>query len=478
MSDAGSHVYLLCSRRPIVAEFCLLAEQLSVHGYKPVLVVPNGLWHLLPKPLPPGAELVGTNGQAWRRAGMLPWATYVAYAVVRRLGRLARQLGLQLAADFMDTSEAIARGRSFARRILKLGSQGAAVLTADDRDIRVDQGILSEAARLGMLTLSVAFGKSDVATDAFRRSSISYQLSEQPWKRLKASIARSYPQGVRSDESGRQVLFFRPGEYLALRRYGLLFPAPWSYGGGTADKVSATDEAAATTMQQLGVPGDKIAVIGQCSHDTLWRVGQDRQRIRGQLDAKYGFSPAEALVLVALPPLSEHGLTDDKLQQSETAFLFETMARLNGKNVLVSLHPRQEPAAYQALADRFGLTIATEALREILPAAQLFVAYSSTISWAQLLGIPSVALEYYGFGYTLFASEPGVESALTRESLYSLCETCLKDDKLRLSMAQAMSQMPARSLFDGEVCMRLVRLIGSAKEGPTHPGAASQQQTG
>lgn len=471
MSAAGTRVYLLCSRRPIVAEFCLLAEKLSAQGYKPVLVVPNGLWHLLPRPLPPGAELVGTNSQAWRQAGMVPLAIYVAYALARRLGRLARQSGLQLAADFLDTSEAIARGRSFARRILKLGTEGAAVLTADDRDIRVDQGVLSEAARLGMRTLSVAFGKSDVATDAFRRAAPAYQLASGPWKRLKASIARSYPQGVRSDENGRQVLFFRPGEYLALRRHGLLFPAPWSYGGGTADKVSATDEAAAATMRQLGVPAGKIAVTGQCSHDTLWRVGQDRQRIRAQLDEKYGFSPSQALVLVALPPLSEHGLTDNELQQNETGFLFETMANLNGKNVLVSLHPRQEPASYQALAARFGLTIATEALREILPAAQLFVAYSSTISWAQLLGIPSVALEYYGFGYTLFANEPGVESALTRESLYPLCETCLKDDKARQSMVQAMSRMPARSLFDGEVCTRLIRLIGSAKVVPAHSGA-------
>jgi hypothetical protein len=463
MNARGTQVYLLCSRRPIVAEFCLLAETLSARGYKPVLVVPNGLWHLLPKPLPTGAGLIGTNSQAWRQAGMIPLTAYVAYALVRRLGRLARQLGLQLAADFLDTSEAIARGRSFARRILKLGSDGAAVLTADDRDIRVDQGVLSEAARLGILTLSVAFGKSDVATDTFRRAAPAYQLANGPWKSLKSSIASRYPQGVRSDENGRQVLFFRPGEYLALRRYGLLFPAPWSYGGGTADKVSATDEAAAATMQQLGVPTGKIVITGQCSHDTLWRVGQDRQRIRGQLDEKYGFLPSQPLVLVALPPLSEHGLTDDKFQQSETSFLFEAMARLNGKNVLVSLHPRQQAAAYQALASRFGLTIATEALREILPAAHLFVAYSSTISWAQLLGIPSVALEYYGFGYTLFANEPGVESALTRESLHSLCETCLRDDKARHSMEQAMAQMPARSLFDGEACMRLIHQIEEAQ---------------
>lgn len=463
MSDAGTHVYLLCSRRPIVAEFCLLADKLSAQGYKPVLVVPNGLWHLLPKPLPPGTELIGTNSQAWRQTGLMSLAAYVAYALVRRLGHLARQSGLQLAADFLDTSEAIARGRSFARRILKLGPSGAAVLTADDRDIRVDQGVLSEANRLGMLTLSVAFGKSDVATDTFRRAALSYQLANGPWKNLKASIARRYPQGVRSDENGRQVLFFRPGEYLALRRYGLLFLAPWSYGGGTADKVSATDEAAAVTMQALGVPGSKIVVTGQCSHDTLWRMNQDRQRIRGQLDEKYGFSSPQPLVVVALPPLSEHGLTDDRLQQSETGFLFETMARLNGKNVLVSLHPRQQPAAYQAIAGRFGLTIATEALREILPAAQLFVAYSSTISWAQLLGIPSVALEYYGFGYTLFANEPGVEPVLTRESLYSLCETCLRNDKARQAMEQAMAQMPARGLFDGKACMRLIHQIEEAR---------------
>lgn len=460
MSAGGTRVYLLCSRRPIVAEFCLLAEALSAQGYKPVLVVPNGLWHLLPRPLPPGAELTGTNSQAWRQAGMASLAAYVAYALLRRLGRLARQAGLQLVADFLDTSEAIARGRSFARRILKLGPDGAAVLTADDRDIRVDQGILSEATRLGILTLSVAFGKSDVATDAFRRSSPVYQLADGPWKGLKASIARNYPQGVRSDDKGRQVLFFRPGEYLALRREGLLFPAPWSYGGGTADKVSATDEAAAATMRELGVQAGKIVVTGQCSHDTLWRMNQDRQRIREQLDEKYGFSPAQPLVLVALPPLSEHGLTDDTLQQNETGFLFEAMARLNGKNVLVSLHPRQEPAAYQALAGRFGLAIATEPLREVLPAAHLFVAYSSTISWAQLLGVPSVALEYYGFGYTLFANEPGVEPALARESLYALCESCLRDDKARQSMEEAMSRMPARSLFDGKACLRLVEHIG------------------
>lgn len=468
MMPVRREVFLLCSRRPIVAEFLLLAEILGkTDELAPVLVVPDGLAGMLPTELPAGSRVMGTGLAEWRAAGRFTLLLYILFAGLRRIAWLLRACGADMPADFGATWEALARGRSLARHVLGLGAGTAAVLMADDRDIRLDQGVLIEARRAGIFTMAVAFGKSDPDSDAVRRAqSAAYNVTVSPWLWFKRRIARTDPAVVRTDIRGIPLCFFRVGEYLALQAHGARFPVPWSYGGGEAARVAVVDRDAAASLCELGVKDGKVVVAGQCSHDILWAERQHRKQIRAVLDAEHGFAPGRPLVILALPALGEHGLTSDTDQDAEAAFLLETLGDLAQGNLLVSLHPRQRPERYRQLAADNGVGIARTALRDVLAAADLFVAYSTTIAWAQLLGIPSVALEYYGLGYTLFADQPGVAVVGRREDLRQACTDILGRADLRATMAAELASFGERIPFDGRVRDRLVAEIraGSEKE--------------
>jgi hypothetical protein len=456
---AQRKVFLLCSRRPIIAEFCLLAETLTgSREFKPVLVVPDGLLNMLPRPLPDGSEAIAMGARSWRAAGVAAFIAYIGFAVLRRLSKLARTCDARLAADFLDTWEALTRGKSFGRRVLRINGSTAAVLTADDRDIRIDQGVLLEARRNGIFTLACAFGKSDAATDALRRASSDFDADSAPWLKWKAKIERSYPAGIRTDRNGRRVLFFRPGDFLALRAHGALFAAPWSYGGGTADKVSVIDREASATARDLGVPENKLLVAGQCSHDVLWAMRERRPAIRTELAAKHGIDAGRPLVILALPVLGEHGMSSAEQQREEAHWLFQTLGEAAAGNVLVSLHPRQEKSRYEAIANECGVKLADSPLRDVLAAADLFVAYSSTISWAQLLGIPTIALEYHALGYLLFDAQPGVDVITQREALAEACASALNGPR-RTALLSELAAFRDNVPFDGKVRERLLNEI-------------------
>ncbi len=392
-------------------------------------------------------------------AGPRACSTYLLFACLRRFVMLLRACRLTLVTDFFETWEAIARGKSLARHVLNLGTRTAAVLTGDDRDIRSDQGVIIAARRSGIFTLAVSFGKSDPTTDAFRRASSEYSVNSGPWRCIKAKIAREYPQGVRINTYGIEQLFFRPGEYLALRTHGSLFAVPWSYGGGTADRVSVIDREAALKLRKLGVSAKKVLIAGQCSHDVLWRLSTQRYKIRARLDLEFGFDSTKPLVILALPVIGEHGMSSMQAQHDEASWLFQTMKEVAGPNVLISLHPRQNRDHYEKLAFAHGVKIAPRPLRDVLTAADLFVAYSSTINWAQMLGIPCVAIEYYELGYELFANQPGVAIAATREELRDMCVKTLEDGEFRSSLVAQLKAASENVLFDGRVSERLIQEI-------------------
>lgn len=469
MTQERRHVYLLCSRRPIVDEFILLAQALADTGdLEPILVFPPGLSALIPSPLPAGCRGLSTGMKTWRAAGVRALCIYLVFACLRRLVMLVRACRMRLATDFLETWEAIARGRSLARLVLQLGNRTAAVLTADDRDIRSDQGVIAAARRTGVFTFAVSFGKSDPTTDAFRRASSEYGVNSAPWRWIKSKIARAYPQGVRKNAEGGEQLFFRPGEYLALRVHGSLFADPWSYGGGTADRVSVIDREAASMLRKLGVAAEKVLVAGQCSHDVLWLLSTQRPLIRARLNTEFGFDPAKPLVILALPVLGEHGMSSTQTQFEEASWLFQTIRRVAGPNVLISLHPRQNRVHYEKLASAQGVKIASSPLRDILAAVDLFVAYSSTISWAQLLGIPCVAIEYYGLGYALFENQPGVAVASTRDMLGDMCASALENGEFRSSLVAQLKAASENVPFDGRVRERLIAEIRApSQKGPS-----------
>ncbi|RXZ33750.1 hypothetical protein D9O50_11660 [Oxalobacteraceae bacterium CAVE-383] len=361
------------------------------------------------------------------------------------------------ASDFIDTWEGIARGKEFAKNVLRIErSSCAAILTADDRDIRFDQGMIAEGRRQNIFTLTVAFGKSDANADFFRRNSPPYQINSSPCRSIKRKIADTYPNGIKKHAETGPLLFFRPGEYWALRLHDSLFPVPWSYGGGTSDKVAVIDRQAEKMLLASGVAKTKVMLAGQCSHDALWLLRTQRKAIRQMLNVEHGFKPSDKLLILALPVFGEHGMVDRTAHIAETEWLFSTLKALEGCAVLVSLHPRQSRKDYDPISLRLNIKIAKEPLRDVLAAADLFVANSSTINWAQLLQIPSVALEYYELGYELFSDEPGVFTVRSRDTLQSACQAILNESEIFNALCNSLERLGDDVPFDGQARQRII----------------------
>src|SRR5262249_35532508 len=138
--------------------------------------------------------------------------------------------------------------------------------------------------------------------------------------------------------------------------------------------------------------------------------------------------------------------------------------------VLLSLHPKSDPAAYRFLEAEFGARLLDQSLREVLPAADVFVGtYSSTVRWAVLLGVPTVVVDFYGFDYDIFDHFPGLvkvtDRALLAPTLKRLVDNPLYARELREGQRRAA---PSVAPFDGRACRRLIDLVAAHRR-PSEP---------
>lgn len=143
--------------------------------------------------------------------------------------------------------------------------------------------------------------------------------------------------------------------------------------------------------------------------------------------------------------------------------------RDQGGNVLISLHPRMDPAQYQFLEKEYHLPIARQRLAEILPAADLFLAtFSSTVLWAVLCRIPCLVVDFYNFGYNDFDFITGVEQVDRREEFAPrLAELLSPAGQERRDHLSRENQRWAEelSIFDGHCRQRLVQALVEAAQG-------------
>ena len=236
-------------------------------------------------------------------------------------------------------------------------------------------------------------------SDAFARRNASYlRLDRGPLAVAHRAFARRHPRHAMETEYGR-MLFFSLWDCLALAAHGLHETGPWVVGGGEIDLMAVASVEDRETALSRGLPGERIRVTGQASLDALHRSRSGREALRAALRTRYSLRHDLPIALCAVPHSAEHGLRSWSEHRADTRDLFQALGA-SGAEVLLSLHPKSEPATYQELADRFGLRLAAEPLHDILPAAEFFVAgFSSTVRWSAVLGIPTVIFDPARIGY-------------------------------------------------------------------------------
>jgi hypothetical protein len=390
--------------------------------------------------------------------GTLRTVALRSFGMLRVASRWLERLRLMTMAEMIKTAEAVGRGYWFACFLSRQLGLPRAIAIADDRDIRSDAGLVQFALRCGIRTVTVNFGKSDARADFGRRAKDNtYIVDDPPARWLKAWMVREAPREL-FDKEFHPVVFTPPGAFAVLWLVGRTLPVPWSYGGGNSDRTAVQNIEARDQLVAAGVPVSKIRVTGQCTHDLLWSMNLNRASIRSKLEKKYNLSAERPLLICALPVLGEHNYLSDDYQRESTEFLLSILAR-SQSNVLLSLHPRQSRERYATVADSHGVSLLDEPLSEVLPAADAFVAYSSTLEWAQLLGIPAVALEYFELGFCLFDNMPGIVTVTTRADLPEALNTVLFNPKEIAKLKAQTEDVRRSNRFDGGASARVLDVL-------------------
>ena len=189
-------------------------------------------------------------------------------------------------------------------------------------------------------------------------------------------------------------IFFQPPYLLnANRRAGTLSRYPWWVGHGLSDIVCVDSRHTAEKFQRHGVDPRKIAVTGHLAYDRVFKGACQRKTLKSDLFEKYSLDATRPLLVLSMPQYAEQGYMDWQEHWREIDAIMAGLCAVNA-NLLISLHPRSDRAAYRHLAEKFPCRFAEEALADIIGAADLFAASnSSTFNWAALCGVPSIAVK-------------------------------------------------------------------------------------
>lgn len=335
-----------------------------------------------------------------------------------------------------------------------------AVATYSDRTPRPDMALLATAHRARVPTVLLPFAASTRESDAHvRRDASHLRFEHGPLAAARRVFARRNPGHAMDTEYGR-MLFFSLWDGLALAGRGLHKTSPWVAGGGEINLMAVASPEDRESALAHGLSGERIRVTGQASLDALHRSRSERDGLRAALRTSYGLRQDRPIALCAVPHSAEHGLRSWSEHRADTTDLFQALGA-SGAEVLLSLHPKSEPAAYRESAKRFGLGVATEPLCDILPAADFFVAgFSSTVRWSAVLGIPTAIFDPARIGYKVYDGLPSVPKLTNAAELGCELSSLAGDPAWRARKAAALRTEGRRfGPIDGKACMRIIDLF-------------------
>jgi hypothetical protein len=203
----------------------------------------------------------------------------------------------------------------------------------------------------------------------------------------------------------------------ALKKLGVLTANPFVMGCGVSDILCLDDRHSKELYVERGVAERKIRVVGDGAYDKLYRAFLKRDQVRDEIVTRFRLRREEKIVIVALPQLAEHNILSWNDHWNEIRFLMDKLNDLTG-NVLVSLHPKMDRAAYNFLEKAYSCSIIDEHLSGVLPCADVFVAtFSSTVRWSVLCGVNTVIVDFYGLNYRMYDFLTSIQKVSCRSKL-------------------------------------------------------------
>ncbi len=318
-------------------------------------------------------------------------------------GKLGRAATVMVKAIISTSAYSVAREWVITKR-LKLHQKRAGallawlkpdvVLSMSDRSHDYVEGAILWAARAAGIGIVLPYvAQFDV------EASLQYRLGSdgKPLAELRPfwpfSLYKLWTFRLLRSQVYNGIFFQTPFVLNAARRCGTLSSYPWWVGNGLSDVVCVDSQHTAEEYAKHRVARNKITIVGHVQYDNIFRSYQQRSDLRKRLVGRYALGPEKALLVLSVPQYAEQGFLPWPEHWREVDSIV-AHASSAGQNLLLSLHPRSDASRYGYLAERFGCSILSEPLADIIGAADVFLASNSTtLVWSVLCGIPTIALK-------------------------------------------------------------------------------------
>ena len=286
-------------------------------------------------------------------------------------------------------------------------------------------------------------------------------------------VGAFYPRWV-YEHKGRKLLRLPAGRALAMEWLGLAPPLPWVWHSGYADAIAVESEAMFQYCRQEGLPSSQLVLTGSVAHDVLAKNLKETVKRRTDLYNKLGLPAGWPMILCALSPDQLYGTggrpecdfqTYDELVQ----FWMQSLADIEGYNVVISLHPSVKYEEMKYL-EQWGGKIARENTVSLIPLCDVFVAsISSTIQWAIACGKPVVNYDVYRYRYTDYVEVEGVMTMEEKDEFVSALRRLTQDHEFYAEMVARQAAGAGQwGRLDGHAADRMLQLFNQLTEKRTN----------
>ena len=201
-------------------------------------------------------------------------------------------------------------------------------------------------------------------------------------------------------------------------------------------------------------------MTGALYDDVLAKATLNRNNLRKELYQELDLAEGQPLLLCALPPSQFPRECEFDDYASLLTNWMQTLASVQGWNVLVRPHPRQTQNDI-AMLEGFGVKVTSLDTASLVPLCDLYVAsVSATIRWAIACGKPVVNYDVYQMNYKDYSEVKGVVTVYKREDFTSVLHRLTTDadyfDEVQRTQ-QAESQSWGR--LDGKSSDRILKLF-------------------
>ena len=365
----------------------------------------------------------------------------------------AKTMAIQRMAD------AFLRRVAFCEDILvRLGVD--ALVFAEDNIERDSFAWIAAAKRRGIPKTVVTYGALSVneAENAYKASS-AHQVPA-----AEAAVLRTHlPAWLRTGEGytiSRLPLIEAMGREMA----GVSVANPWLVNTGDLDQIALESESARSAYLAEGFDAKRLKTSGHPFHDRLYAMQETREQQRLALGATYGIDPAKPWLLVAMPPnQTGHRPVAGSVDYDALIWQFcHLPATCTQWQILISPHPNLIGEERDKLRTGPGALIEGP-VADLLPLADAYLAcVSSTIKWAQALGLPIIDYDCYNYGYDDYRFEPGVRTVNSRAELEVALQALDNDQALQAWRAASYERSSWWGKLDGRAMERIVQDIFTA----------------